>query len=204
MSQIPTTRSLTEKSIMLGVIGIVELTLPIQPGQAESVASFYDNIFQFNTRIIDLPGNDIISNCNESLNGSFSAGNNAMHTHRAVVCYGGLTERSQSLQFIETSDYIPEYNGDHFCIYISNLLEVFERCRQYKLLYVNQRFSTSKEDATTADEVIMTNAFRILNVINLADVQEGEYDRENVLVKEEHEVRSTLHRNFSCDRALLS
>eukprot|EP00746_Dinoflagellata_sp_MGD_P165687 gnl/MRDRNA2_/MRDRNA2_95108_c0_seq1.p1 gnl/MRDRNA2_/MRDRNA2_95108_c0~~gnl/MRDRNA2_/MRDRNA2_95108_c0_seq1.p1 ORF type:complete len:303 (+),score=47.70 gnl/MRDRNA2_/MRDRNA2_95108_c0_seq1:107-1015(+) len=134
MAKIATKRPQTELTMEAGVLGIVQVTLPIKPGLAESVAEFYENVFHFS----------VSRNKGE------------------VEITGGPVAGSQCIVFQEKED-APAYSGDHFCMYIGDFEGCFNRCASREILYVNQRF-THLDNSMNLEQARHWQAFRILDL----------------------------------------
>jgi len=172
MDAMPTTRSKTTESSAKGVVGIVEVSLPIASGTAASIARFYETVFGFPVQLSPREGGA-----------------------SDVIVSGGPAEGSQRLRFYECSggSKAPAYNGDHFCIYIGDFEACFERCRERGILYVNPRF-TWLDDSRTLEQARHWQAFRIM------DVREDKDGA--VLFTEEHEIRSCRHDKLSLNPSI--
>ena len=119
----PTSRANTEDSVNLGVVGIVQITLPVPISTSIPIANFYSEVFGFDTQLSTNP-------------------------ERATII-GGPSPNVQRIVFEETAG-VGEYNGDHFCFYMHDFENVFERCRELDILYVNARF-THLDDSRTLE-----------------------------------------------------
>lgn len=139
LMKLPTTRACTAATIGCGVVGIVEVTLPIAFGTADTLAEFYQQVFKFDVHTIKRES----GNCE-------------------VLIQGGPSQNSQRIRFIETQSVEP-YSGDHMCIYIGDFEGCFERCSAAGILYVNPRF-TFLDDSKTLDEARSWQAFRVKDV----------------------------------------
>jgi len=99
---------------------------------------------------------------------------------------GGPLPASQRIHFVEQAD-VPPYTGDHFCFYIRYFEDTFTKCMARQLLYVNPRF-TFLDDSRNLEQAKHWQAFRILEVKD---------DEDQVLLHEEHEIRSLSHQFLS-------
>lgn len=132
MAALRTSRPNTDSTIALGVLGIVELALPVATGASHSLAMFYEEVFRFRVEV---------------------------GTGEAAII-GGPVEGSQRIVLREMEE-VPPYCGDHFCMYIGDFEGSFSRCAQRGLLYVNPRF-TFLDDSRTLEQARHFQAFRIM------------------------------------------
>ncbi|KAL0492013.1 cell agglutination protein [Acrasis kona] len=93
---------------------------------------------------------------------------------------------SQLLVFKEDEQYTFD-GGYHFCFYVRDFDQTFERCRKDGLLYLEHRF---QDKANTVQEARIYNQFRIINIADPKSL-------EKVIIKIEHEVRSFEHPSFN-------
>lgn len=141
MAALRTKRPKTEETVANGVLGIVEISLPVPVGKAAQLARFYEGVFNFQTC------------CSDGI----------------ARIMGGPVRGSQSIKFVEQPE-VPPYNGDHFAIYIRDFESVFSRCAQRDLLYVNPRF-THLDNSRTLEQAEHWQAFRIMEVRDDAEQQ---------------------------------
>lgn len=164
MAALPTRRPNTSESVDLGVIGLVELFLPVAPGKAAGLARFYEEVFGFETSAVS----------------------------RGFSILGGPVRGAQHITFVE-QDAVPEHTGEHFCMYIGDFEGVCSRCEARGLLYVNPRFPAA-DSAATLEQARLSQGFRILEVHDAGEGQEGgEGGTQQLLLCEEHEIRSASH-----------
>jgi catechol 2,3-dioxygenase-like lactoylglutathione lyase family enzyme len=163
MTKLPTRRPNTDATTRMGVVGIVAVSLPLASGTAADVARFYEQTFGMHARVSESNG------------------------VREAVLSGGPVENSQHIHFYELEEGVPvpDYAGDHFCIYVGDFEGCFQRCEERGVLHVNPRF-TWLDDSRTLEQARHWQAFRILDVKNAAG--------DSTLFTEEHEIRSRQHR----------
>lgn len=159
MAALPTKRPNTEETTQNGVLGIVEVTLPTASGTSARLAKWYEEVFQFHCSIGE----------------------------GGASVLGGPVPGCQKITFVEQSE-VPPYTGDHFCFYIRDFENIFTRCMDRKLLYVNPRF-TWLDDSNNLEQARHWQAYRIM------EVKEG--DDQPTLLHEEHEIRSMGHKFLS-------
>mmetsp|Transcript_9941 Transcript_9941/g.21864 ORF Transcript_9941/g.21864 Transcript_9941/m.21864 type:complete len:306 (-) Transcript_9941:112-1029(-) len=134
MVRVPTKRHQVEETVASGVLGIVEVEVPVEPGCAASAARFYSSVFGFETECVE-------------------------GTSTAYIL-GGPVLGSQRIAFVETEDGTP-YLGEHMCLYIDDLEGSFVRADQRSLVYVNPRF-LHVDNVFTMEEAKEAQAFRII------------------------------------------
>eukprot|EP00966_Prymnesium_polylepis_P110412 2554642-Prymnesium_polylepis.1 len=97
----------------------------------------------------------------------------------------------QALEFRELAEGAPPlspYDGHHVAVYTNRFDDIYERLAAHGLVWNNPRFPHLTYD--TLDDALRHNEFRIHDIV---DPQTGA-----VIYTLEHEVRSLLHRGFSC------
>eukprot|EP01089_Gocevia_fonbrunei_P002381 TRINITY_DN12354_c0_g1_i1.p1 TRINITY_DN12354_c0_g1~~TRINITY_DN12354_c0_g1_i1.p1 ORF type:complete len:316 (+),score=41.48 TRINITY_DN12354_c0_g1_i1:34-981(+) len=125
------------------------------PGTAERIVKFYKDKF--------------------NANGSVSTvGSRKM----ARIQVGG----HQELLFREAETPVPEFQGHHICIYISDFSGTYKKFKDSDLLYKHNTFDDKYE---TLSEALTNHQFRICDFKN--------DDDEELLHRLEHEVRSLVH-----------
>jgi hypothetical protein len=155
LGTLPTSREDTAYTRSLGLIGITDVTLHVGHGTILDIANFYQMVFGFEAI------------CTEGENPQ-------------CIISGGPTVGSQTVRFQEMKDALP-YNGDHFCIYITDFERVFERLMSRNMLYINERF-LYLDNSHNLEEARYWQAFRIMHTPSFT---------------EEHEVRSSRHKRLT-------
>ncbi|GMI29429.1 hypothetical protein TrCOL_g9924 [Triparma columacea] len=125
------------------LVGIDYLEMLVPTGKVGGVLKFYEDVFGCHAREIDVGV--------------------------GVVSVGGVMDDGRSLQslvFRESGD-VEEYDGHHIAVYVAGgemgFKDVFERCKQRGIVWVNERFSDKVEDWEGAKE---EKQFRLKNVVD--------------------------------------
>jgi hypothetical protein len=157
-----------EKSVGVGM-GYVDFLVSGTPGTAAAIGEFYRHYFDAETYLTPVIEPDVCA---------------AQQRFQCIVKLGSY----QSLRFSEarSDQTVPDYDGHHICIFISEFAEVYQRMESSpysNLLWINPRFLRTA--SRNLDEALAQHEFRFKDIINI-DTGEAIYEIE-------HEVRSLGH-----------
>lgn len=94
----------------------------------------------------------------------------------------------QYIEYEETDNPLPEYDGHHIAVYVTDFLEIYQRLVEYDLHWDNPRFP--QFSYRTMDDVILHNEYRVKDIIDM--------DTNETVYQLEHEIRSLRHPSYCC------
>eukprot|EP00527_Entomoneis_sp_CCMP2396_P006845 CAMPEP_0198152100 /NCGR_PEP_ID=MMETSP1443-20131203/58486_1 /TAXON_ID=186043 /ORGANISM="Entomoneis sp., Strain CCMP2396" /LENGTH=396 /DNA_ID=CAMNT_0043818007 /DNA_START=121 /DNA_END=1311 /DNA_ORIENTATION=+ len=169
-----------EKSIIrTNCQGIDYVEFLVPAGTAETIALFYEKVFDATTTVLTIDAAAAASSPSPKI---------------AIVAFGNISPQGradQSLIFRETTDSrsIPDYDGHHIALYAGQDAKdfdyAFQNCLTADVVWVNPRFS---DKVTSLPQARIEKQFRFKDII---DLNTGE-----VVYELEHEVRSVEHEAF--------
>lgn len=145
-------------------VGLRAVRFDVPAGAAAPICRFYDAIFRAATRLL----------------------------HKKTTCVVKIGH-NQALEFVETDDDVPAYDGHHVCLYVNGqqFIDIYDALFVRGLHYSNPRFPQARVHSIY--DALQHHEFRFKDIADLSVPAHPH----PIVYELEHEIRSLNHPGFS-------